>query len=122
MDRRIRRTIEFLEQTEPVAIDVRDLAERVNLSRSRLEHLFKRDVGWSITRFVLAKRLARATQLIAGTDLRISRIGELSGFRDPANFDHAFKRAFGMCPRDYRRRLTEKIPSDSDQQMATATK
>ena len=43
-----------------------------------------------------------AAELIASTDERISQIGYAVGFRDPSNFNHAFKKSFGVSPKQYR--------------------
>lgn len=103
MDRRVRKTLEFLEARGYGRMRTSELADRVGLSGSRLGHVFKAQLGLSIRDFVRRKRLARAAQLIAETDLSIARIVELSGFLDHANFDHAFKREFGVAPREFRK-------------------
>lgn len=43
-----------------------------------------------------------AAELIASTDERIAQIGYAVGFRDPSNFNHAFKKSFGVSPKQYR--------------------
>jgi len=79
----------------------------VNLCPSRLEHLFKQTFHRSIRETVQARRLAEAAKLIAGTYERISEIVYFVGFRDVSNFNHAFRRRFGMSPRAYRRATHE---------------
>ena len=81
-----------------------DLAARVGLSASGLEHLFKRHALMSIRDYVLSLRLMRAAYLLARTDERISQICYAVGFRDASNFNHVFKRSFGMSPKEYRQR------------------
>lgn len=103
MDRRVRKTLELLESLEYRKIRVGELAANVNLSVSRLEHLFKENVGVAIRELIRMKRLAKAAALIEETDLSISRVLRLAGFTDLADFDHAFKREFGMSPREYRK-------------------
>jgi transcriptional regulator GlxA family with amidase domain len=102
MDRRIRRVVEWLEGDWRRPLRLADLAGRVGLGVSRLEHLFKTHTKLSIREFVREKRLLEAAQLLASTDERVSQIGYAVGFRDMSNFDHAFKRRFGMSPREYR--------------------
>lgn len=80
-----------------------ELAARLGLSASRLEHLFKEHVNLSIRAYVHERRLRRAAELIASTDERISQICYASGFSDPSNFNHAFKKSFGVTPKEYRR-------------------
>jgi AraC family transcriptional regulator len=104
MDHRVRRTIEFLESLGYEAVSVTRLATRVGLGYSRLAHLFKRDTTLSIRCFITARNLEHAAELIVSTESRVSEILYSVGFRDPANFAHAFKRRFGVSPREYRAR------------------
>jgi transcriptional regulator GlxA family with amidase domain len=102
MDDRVRKTLEYLDMANYRPVPIRVLAARVGLGSSRLEHLFKQEVRTSIRRHVLQRRIARAADLIASTDERISVIAYALGFADAANFNHAFKAHWGMSPRRYR--------------------
>jgi AraC-like DNA-binding protein len=81
---------------------VHDLAGTVGLSASRLAHLFRDEVGQSIRSYVVDRRLSMAAFLIVQTDERISQIAYGVGFGDISNFNHAFKKKFGMAPGAYR--------------------
>lgn len=105
MDLRVLKTIRYLEENASARITVRELAERVQLSESRLQHLFRSEVLLTIRGFVRLQRLRRAAHLIASTDERISQICFAVGFTDVSNFDHVFKREFGVSPRQLRRTL-----------------
>jgi AraC-like DNA-binding protein len=124
MDTRISRTLAFLEQTGFRSVSSAQLAERVGVSPSRLQHLFKDEVGCSIRAYVRKRRLWRAAVLLASTDLRISEVLWSVGFTDAANFTHAFKRAYGVTPRRFRERASGANPEVSryDQQMTAHTK
>ncbi len=104
MDRRVRHVLDRLgsEWREPSS--VRDLAASVNLRPSRLEHLFKMAVSMSIRDHVRQRRIAEAARLLRETFQRVSEISQSVGFRDPSNFDHAFRRETGVSPREYRKR------------------
>jgi len=121
MDRRIRSTIELLNRGCDGHISLSDLARRVGLGPSRLSHLFKNDLNVNIRDFVRERRLARAAELLATTEERISVICMRCGFRDVANFNHAFKRHFGLAPREYRRVRDDEV-SRSHQEKAEETK
>jgi len=108
MDRRVRRIVDLLEQRWSHSLSVADLAAGVGLGRSRLEHLFKRDAKTSIREFVLERRLQAAASLLIATEERVSQICFGVGFRDVPNFNHAFKRRFGLSPREFRARGDEK--------------
>jgi AraC family transcriptional regulator, arabinose operon regulatory protein len=121
MDRRIRSTIELLNRDSDGRISLSDLARRVGLGPSRLSHLFKTHLNVTIRDFVRERRLTRAAELLATTEERVSIICSLIGFRDVPNFNHAFKRHFGVTPREYRRVRDDKV-SESNQEKAEDTK
>lgn len=79
----------------------------VNLRPSRLEHLFKEAVNRSIREVIQTRRLDEAAKLVATSYERISEIVYFVGFRDVPNFNHAFRRRFGMSPREYRLRMQQ---------------
>jgi AraC-like DNA-binding protein len=53
-------------------------------------------------------RLARAAQLLRETDGSIADLAAETGFSDQSYFDRRFKRAFGMAPKEFRKRLPAK--------------
>ncbi|MGA7613910.1 MAG: AraC family transcriptional regulator [Thermoanaerobaculia bacterium] len=105
MDHRILRTIEILEREQLPSLPIGELAARVNLGTSRLEHLFKDEVSVSIRQYVRIRRLIKATHLLVSTNLRISEIFYAVGFTDASNFTHAFRDWFGLSPRECRQRF-----------------
>ncbi len=109
MDRRVSKVVTFLEERDRGQVRMSDLARRVGLGASRLAHLFKLDARMSIRDFIRERRLAEAASMLELTEERISTIGYRVGFNDVSNFNHAFKRRFGVSPRAYReRRQNEK--------------
>jgi len=121
MDRRIRSTIELLNRDSDGRISLSDLAQRVGLGPSRLSHLFKSHLNVTIRDFMRERRLAKAAELLATTEERISVICIRIGFRDVPNFNHAFKRHFGLTPREYRRMHGDEV-SRFHQEKAEDTK
>src|ERR1044071_4917570 len=99
MDRRIRRVRTVLDEQYRDPPSIHELATMVGLSSSRLAHLFRDEVGMSIRSYVVERRLQMAALLIVQTDERISQIAYSVGFNDISNFNHSFKRRFGMSPR-----------------------
>lgn len=111
MDRRVVATVASLEEGWRQQYCVADLAAKVNLAPSRLQHLFKATMKMSIREHVRKLRLHAAAHRIASSFDRISEIGYSVGFRDMSNFNHAFRREFGMSPREYRRQKAESTNS-----------
>lgn len=87
------------------------LAELVNLSTSRLRHLFKAEAGQTPTQFLKAVRLREAEKLLRTTFLSVKEIMNRVGFLDESHFGHEFKKAYGMAPSKYRSSAPARDPS-----------
>jgi AraC-like DNA-binding protein len=124
MDKRVAVTRALLDEKWREPHRISELAAAVNLAPSRLQHLFKLVMKVSIRDLVRTRRLEEAARLIAGTHDRISEIAYAVGFHDISNFNHAFRRQYGMCPRDYRAAELHERPSADrfDQEEASSTK
>lgn len=114
MDRRVAVTLAILAEEWRTDHRVSDLAAAVNLAPSRLQHLFKSHLRMSIRQHVLHRRMTEAARLIATTHLRISEIVYYVGFRDVSNFNHVFRRTFGVSPGEYRRSAVLPIARKQD--------
>ena len=76
---------------------VEALAERVNLSSSRLGHLFKEQTGITLTRFRSFNRMrAVAFNFADGCSLTDGAIA--AGYSDSSHFNRTFKDLFGIPP------------------------
>lgn len=101
-DYRIRRVLRAVKR-EP-ATTLSDLARSINLSNSRLGHLFRQQVGLDLETFLVNARLDKAAELLRSTDLSIKEIAVLVGYHFASNLDRAFKQKFAAEPADYRRK------------------
>lgn len=81
-----------------------DLCQALGVSRVQLFRKLKALTGVSASHVVRSFRLNKAKELLAGTDLNVSEIAFEVGFKDPANFTHAFTREFGEAPSAVRRK------------------
>ena len=80
------------------------LARSVDLSAGHLAELFTREVGVPPHRYLVERRVERATELLAGTDLPLTAIAHELGFASSSHFSRVFKALVRVTPRDYRRR------------------
>ncbi len=102
IDRRVQKVLDAIEG-DP-SCEVEDLALMVNLSRSRLSHLFKAATGVSLQSFLSSLRLKRAAELLQSTDMPIKEISYYVGYRHAPSFVRAFRNKVGSSPNDYRSR------------------
>lgn len=93
-------TIDYIDKNLDKKITIKDLADRLSLSESRMSHLFKEQADISIIKFINKKRLIRAKELIR-KGVNISSIHTLVGFQDNTSFYRAFKKEYGITPKTY---------------------
>ena len=101
-DYRIRRVLRAV-QREP-ATTVSELARLINLSNSRLGHLFRQQVGLDLETFLVNARLDKAAELLRSTDLSIKEIAVRVGYHYASILDRGFKQKFAVEPACYRRK------------------
>lgn len=104
MDRRIQKLLRILDQEWNTPIRLADLARRVGLSSSRLSYLFKKETGVSLIKALREWRLWSAANLLITTDMRVSEVCYSVGFEDVSNFNHAFRKKYGVSPTQLRSR------------------
>jgi transcriptional regulator GlxA family with amidase domain len=101
-DYRIRAVLESIERDPSKS--VLELANLVNLSSSRLGHLFKLQMGVDLSHFLAHQRLEKAADLLKGTELSIKEVAAIVGYHHASSFDRGFKNKFELTPAGFRRR------------------
>jgi len=91
------------------AVDLAAAARLAQLSPSRLHAVFHDALGCSPMRWVRRRRMERARELLAASDLAVGEIAERCGFPDQFHFSRAFKRAHGTSPSAYRVGLAQAL-------------
>ena len=76
---------------------INHLADQVNLSASRLSHLFSQEMGVSLKQHLLWQKLYHAGSRIATGEL-IMEAAVAAGFSDAAHFTRKFTKIFGLPP------------------------
>src|SRR5512138_2768043 len=104
MDRRIEIVISAMENQLSTRWNTETLAALVNLSASRLRHLFKQDTGQTLTRFLKDLRIRRAEKLLRTTFLSVKEIANGEALTS-SSFAREFKKAFHVSPTAYRKRF-----------------
>ncbi|MVQ39903.1 response regulator [Paenibacillus sp. MAH-34] len=83
-------------------IGLDSLAEKAYLSPSYLSHLFKKETGASLVKYITCYRLEKAGELLRSTTKKISDISQEVGYTNFAYFCSIFKNYYGKTPAKYR--------------------
>lgn len=79
-----------------------DLADRMNMSRSTLNRKMHELFNLSAKDFVQAARIKHACNLLRTTDMAAKEVAYACGFSDPRYFSKSFKANTGQTPTEYR--------------------
>ncbi|MCC6353461.1 MAG: DNA-binding transcriptional regulator [Verrucomicrobiae bacterium] len=104
-DRKLAQAIGFIRNHATEPIQVGDILRAAPMSRSNLERRFREVLGRSPAGEIRRVRIERAKQLLADTDMSVPDVAEATGFQSREYLAHAFKRATGMTPREFRARV-----------------
>ena len=96
--------LHYIEENLAEMISLQAIAKKYNYSVTYISKLFKGVTGSSLVSYIIEKRIARAKQLMY-ENIEIMQIAERVGYRNYSNFYKAFKKATGVSPEEYRRRL-----------------
>ena len=103
LDDRLHEAVLFVAQNLRGPLSVSAIADAVQLSPSRLSHLFTEQLGISPARFVELRRIERAQALLASSSMPIGAIADATGFSSQFYFAARFKAVTGTTPSDWRR-------------------
>jgi len=104
MDPRVRQAINQLTEDLSRASNFNALAASVNLSPSRLRHLFKGETGLTPAQYLKRLRIEGARKLLEGSFLRLKEVMLHVGVSDESHFVRDFKKAHGLPPIKYSHR------------------
>lgn len=97
IDERIARVLKRLDETKSAQCASEELESIACLSASRLQHLFKEQVGIPIRRYSLWTRIRYVMEQL-NDGVRLTDAAIDAGFSDTAHFSRTFKDMFGVQP------------------------
>lgn len=104
---RVRRALDYIELNLAAAeLTPHAVAEAQQISRRRLDQLFRVELGETVAGRIWTRRLQRAAGDLRDprrTDAAIAQIAFANGFEDAAHFTRAFKRRYGQTPGGWRK-------------------
>ena len=94
--------IDYIHTRLHTGITLSELASVAGLSPSYLSRLFHREVGVTITGFILGKRVDAAENMLKYSDFSFVEISNFLGFSSESHFIQVFRKYTGYTPKVYR--------------------
>lgn len=96
------RAKEYMDEQVYSKLSMDDIAQRVALSKSQLNRVFKKEYGMTPYDYFLSRKIATACMLLRNTALPIREIAFKLQFADEHYFSSVFRGKKGVPPREYR--------------------
>jgi two-component system response regulator YesN len=98
----IKQCIDYIDTHYTENMALTDLADHIEMSRSYLSFLFKKETGYSFSRYLMKKRVDISKTLLTASQEKIYIIAEKVGFDNPYYFSKVFKEQTGFTCKEYR--------------------
>ncbi len=99
----LKRIVQLVDEHLDDSPTIAELAAMLCMSEGHLRRLYHQATGGSLGQHILFRRIHRAIQLLHSTEMRITEIGEATGFRSVYAFSRAFKHYTQRTPSDFRK-------------------
>ena len=98
----IRRVNDYVETHLSESVDLAELAGVAGLSVFHFARQFKQSAGVTPHHYLVQKRVERAQEMLASTNLSLSEIALATGFADQSHFARHFRQMLGITPGQFR--------------------
>ena len=99
---RLVKMMTYIEEHLTEKIELGQIAEHVNVSRTYASAVFSKEVGMTISEFIMRERMLEAKRMLRDTDLTVAAIADRLAFCSQSYFTKNFTESEGMTPVEYR--------------------
>lgn len=83
------------------------IADNLNVTVSTLQRAFKTFNHQPMSDFIRKERMKKARFLLETKGLAVSQVGYCVGYNNPSNFATAYRREYGVAPKEHRLKMDE---------------
>ncbi len=83
------------------------ISDEFSISESYFSYLFKEETGENFSSYLERIRMEQSLRLLEDTDINVSLLYQEVGYNNSNTFRRAFKKTYGMSPKDFRRSSSE---------------
>lgn len=109
---RSRRIMRLVEKYYTDDISLKSVADELNLSVRQTTRIIRATTGHTLGELVSAKRMDAARNLLLKNRYTISEISEKVGYNSLSCFYSAFRKHYGMLPKEYRQQILNEVKTD----------
>ncbi|WP_026507667.1 response regulator [Butyrivibrio sp. MC2013] len=99
---RIEMAKEYIDAHYSEVLTLNDMADRAELNPSYFSNLFKQETGINFSEYLLNVRMEKAKDLLKDPTIKIYEVGSMVGYEDAVSFGRAFKKRWGISPKEFR--------------------
>ena len=105
----VKNVISLINHNLSIKTDVKQFAQRLFISESKLRNVFLKEMGIPIGKYIDDMIFKKAKELLAKEQLSIAEISAELGFCDQFYFSRRFKEKFGETPSIFRKNLPKEF-------------
>ena len=95
-----RHALQYIHAHYQESIHLGSAAEHVNVSKSHLSKVFKKDIGCAFNEYLIAYRMNAAHALLREGTYKVYEVASRVGYSDIVHFSKMFKKTFGISPKN----------------------
>ena len=95
----------YMEHHLDEKLTIETLSRRFHISPTAFKSCFRRMYGQPVHHWLQAQRLERAAELLHSSPMTVLQIAQAVGYEGASQFNSAFKRQFGVTPRQHKKRM-----------------
>lgn len=101
----VKKVLAYINENYQRELSLTELSRIIFLSPDYFSRVFKEQVGFTFSEYILRMRIDKAKELLAETDLPMGEVGRKVGYPDPNYFSRIFGRVAGVSPSRYRQMI-----------------
>ena len=99
----LQQVLDAIEARIAEPIQVAELAQVAHLSPFHFSRMFKKSTGLAPHAYITSRRMERARELLAGSEVPLGEVATRVGYQTQAHFTDVFRKQCGKTPGCYRR-------------------